>query len=89
MLPFSFLLCMHVAISPCSPLLLLPSPGPGEQIWSLSEVTQIFTRTITLVLALVCVGKEILMVRRGWLAGEMGSSWELEDGSELRRGTNK
>lgn len=80
---------MHVAVSPCSPSLLLPSLGPVEQIWSLPEVIQVSTITITLVLALASVGKEILMVRRGWLAGEMGSSWELEDGSELRKGTNK
>ena len=77
LLPLSFLLCMHVDISTCSPSPLLPPLAPRDLIWNLPELISILT--ITLVPALTQVGKEIPTVRRGWLVRDMGSSWELED----------
>lgn len=70
---------MHMDVSSCSPSSLLPPLAPGDLIWSLPELIKVSIITITLVPALTYVGKEIPMVRRGWLVGDMGSSWELED----------
>lgn len=67
---------MHVEVSSCSPSPLLPPLAPRDLIWSLPELIRVSIIIITLVPALTRVGKEIPMMRRGWLVGNMESNWE-------------
>lgn len=76
LLPLSFLLCMHVEVSSCSPSPLLPPLVPRDLIWSLPELIQVSIIIIALVPALTHAGKEIPLMGRGWLEGNMGSNWE-------------
>lgn len=54
---------------------LFPPLAPRDLIWSLPELIRV-SIIITLVPALTRVGKEIPMMRRGWLVGNMESNWE-------------